>query len=133
MKDLLYAKKEIVLRGDGADGIARKIRFAYYLTKSGADCAEQESVGVMESQGEFAQGFSLSRFGGTESEYSGQSGASFGIRITMRESGRTEGVSIGDITHDENVAMRIIKLLSDNLATPCSLRDILDDILGISE
>jgi len=52
----------------------------------------------------------------------------FGIEVVKTESGKTERAYIGEVTADMAKAYEIFKLLSSNLVTPCSLREVLEDI-----
>ncbi|MDR1059722.1 MAG: DUF6514 family protein [Clostridiales bacterium] len=77
--------------------------------------------------------FALSSSGRSSGGSAARSGVCYGVRITLRESGKTEDVRVDGITPDKSAALRLAGLLAENLATPLSLRDILDDLLGALE
>ena len=53
---------------------------------------------------------------------------SYGIGITKTDEDSLEEIYIGDVTSDGEKAQKILRLLADNLVTPCGLRDVLEDI-----
>jgi hypothetical protein len=66
------------------------------------------------------------RYGG----HAARNGVCYGVRVTLSENGKTEDACVDGITPDKSSALRLAELLAENLATPLSLRDILDDLLG---
>lgn len=53
----------------------------------------------------------------------------FGIEITCLYDGKRDHSYFDDITSNRERALEIFNILSDNLVTPCTLSDILEDIL----
>ena len=52
----------------------------------------------------------------------------FGICVVRTEEDSFEEVCVNDVTADAQKAAEILNLLSENLVTPCCLREVLEDI-----
>jgi len=117
--------REGAVRGEPADGEApyygalrvgeKVMELDYYLYETGR------------KQGKYANANDAYRCdGGEADDFSGA--VTYGITIAKTEDEYTEDKHIEAVTGDIIKAEEILRLLADNLVTPCSLRDVLEDI-----
>lgn len=102
--------------GDGksADGGAKRMKLSYYLLESAPDMGSPvASAGPDSARGEPPPGGAVK---------------TYGVSIKKTEGEAVEETYVGDITSDAEKAYALMRLLAENLVTPCCLRDVVEDI-----
>ena len=57
----------------------------------------------------------------------------YGAEIFLRRGGKTERAAVRDVTSSCRAIRGLLTLLSENTVTPCTLRDVVEDVLNNSE
>jgi len=65
----------------------------------------------------------------TETTAQGDFGSFFSITVSIRKNGYFDTASAYDITRIRNKALDLFHLLMENAVTPCTLTDVLTDLL----
>lgn len=60
-------------------------------------------------------------------------GTVYGIQIVKKHMDYTESETVDGISYSEEFTIELIKILHTNLVTPCTMVEILDDLITIQE